>query len=206
LPETPGVFGLASYGDVDIVLLDGRYHRAHPRLAEGPGKSMFGAGQLAWLRNALLYARGPLKLVANGSQFWNARSRYEGLYQYATEQRELADFLLTQRIDGLVFLSGDRHFTELLKVDRPGAYPLYEFTSSPLTSGPWENPEANERNNPQVVPGTLVGKRQFGLIRITGPGDDRRIALESYDASGSLLWRHELRARDLRFPRKPAAQ
>jgi hypothetical protein len=51
------------------------------------------------------------------------------------------------------------------------------------------------------VPGTLVGKRQFGLIRVSGRGDDRRIALESYDASGALAWRHEIRARDLRFPR-----
>jgi hypothetical protein len=83
---------------------------------------------------------------------------------------------------------------------------LYEFTSSPLTSNPWENPEASERNNPQVVAGTLVGKRQFGLIRISGPGNDRNIALESYDQAGAMLWRQELRAQDLRFPRKKPPQ
>ena len=44
-----------------------------------------------------------------------------------------------------MFLSGDRHFTELLKVERPGTYPLYEFTSSPLTSRPWANPDAAEQ-------------------------------------------------------------
>jgi alkaline phosphatase D len=101
-----------------------------------------------------------------------------------------------------MFASGDRHFTELLKIARPAAYPLYEFTSSPLTSRPWEHPEAVERDNPDVVPGTLVGKRQFGMIRLTGPAKTRRIALESYDQKGVLLWRHELRAQDLRFPRR----
>ena len=104
--------------------------------------------QLAWLENALLGARGRVKLVAGGSQFWNAASRFEGLYQYPTEQRRLADFLLAARIDGLIFLSGDRHFGELLRVERPGAYPLHEFTSSPLTSRPWA--EARRRRAPRI--------------------------------------------------------
>jgi len=174
-------------------------------MPDGPSKTMFGAAQLAWLKGTLLDARGAIKIVATGSQWWNGASRFEGLYQYPSEQQDLARFLLDQRIDGLVFLSGDRHFGELLRIERPGGYPLYEFTSSPLTSRPWETPDARERDNPQVVEGTLVGKRQFGLIRVTGPGNDRRVALESYDQAGTLLWRHELRARDLRFPRKPAS-
>ena len=79
---------------------------------------------------------------------------------------------------------------------------MYEFTSSPLTSRPWANPDQAERANPDVVPGTLAGKRQFGLIRVTGPAKARRIALESYDQTGALLWRQELSAQDLRFPRR----
>jgi alkaline phosphatase D len=200
LPEAAGIFGYAPYGDVDLFLLDGRSYRTQPRLQE-PGGSLFGAAQFAWLRASLLGSLGRIRIVANGSQFWNAASRFEGLHEYPDEQRSLADFLVSQRVGGLLFLSGDRHFGELLRVDRPAAYPLYEFTSSPLTSSPWEKPEARERDNPQVVPGTLVGKRQFGLIRITGPADDRRIALEAYDETGALLWRHDLRANDLEFAR-----
>ena len=101
----------------------------------------------------------------------------------------------------MVFVSGDRHFGELLKIERAGAYPLYEYTSSPLTSGAVVNIDASERNNPDVVPGTLQGKRQFGLIKVSGPGTDRRLAFEAYDSDGALLWRHEIRANDLRFPR-----
>ena len=206
LPEVPGVFGFAMHGDVDLVLTDGRYYRSHPRLPDSPAKTMFGAAQFEWLKGILLNARGAVKIIASGSQVWNAASRFDGLYQFPAEQKSLADFLLAQRIDGLLFVSGDRHFTELLRVERAGAYPFYEFTSSPLTSGPWENPEAREQENPQVVPGTLVGKRQFGLIRISGPGNARSIALESYDQTGAMLWRQQLRASDLRFPRKPASE
>jgi alkaline phosphatase D len=202
LPDVPGVFGRARIGDVDLFLLDDRWYRTANRMQDGPEKTMFGAQQLAWLRNALAYSRASLKLVVSGSQLWNRANRFEGFNHYAYEQKAFADWLLAQRVDGVMFASGDRHFTELLRIDRPGAYPLYEFTSSPLTSRPWEAPERAEQANPDVVAGTLVGKRQFGLIRLTGPANARRIALESYDAKGTLLWRHELRAQDLRFSRR----
>ena len=187
---------------MDLFLLDDRWYRSANKLIDEPGKTMFGPQQLAWLRNALVYSRATLKLVASGSQLWNRANRFEGLNHYSHEQKALADWLLAQRVEGVMFATGDRHFTELLRIARPGAYPLYEFTSSPLTSRPWANPDAAERDNQDVVPGTLVGKRQFGLIRVTGPAKARRIALESYDQKGELLWRHELRAQDLRFPRR----
>jgi len=202
LPDAAGIFGRARIGDVDLFLLDDRWYRSANKLIDEPGKTMFGPQQLAWLRNALVYSRATLKLVASGSQLWNRANRFEGLNHYSHEQKALADWLLAQRVEGVMFATGDRHFTELLRIARPGAYPLYEFTSSPLTSRPWANPDAAERDNQDVVPGTLVGKRQFGLIRVTGPAKARRIALESYDQKGELLWRHELRAQDLRFPRR----
>ena len=202
MPDVPGIFGRARFGDVDLFLLDDRWYRSANKLVDAPDKTMFGAQQLAWLRNALVYSRATLKLVVNGSQMWNRANRFEGFNHYSYEQKAFADWLVAQRVAGVMFASGDRHFTELLRIERPGAYPLYEFTSSPLTSRPWENPERGEQANPDVVPGTLVGKRQFGLIRLTGPARARRIVLESYDQKGQLLWRQELRAQDLRFPRR----
>ena len=196
LPEVPGIFGFARYADIDIFLLDDRWYRTANKMQDGPGKTMFGARQLEWLKNALVYSRASIKLVLNGSQLWNRSSRFEGWNHYAIEQQAFADGLLAQRVDGLIFLSGDPHFTELLKIERPGAYPLHEFTSSPLTSGTF-NP-SGEKDNPDVVSGTYVVKRQFGMIRVSGPANDRPIALESYDQKGEPQWRHELRARDLR--------
>jgi alkaline phosphatase D len=202
LPGVAGVFGRARVGDVDIFMLDDRWYRSANRMNDEPGKTMFGAEQLAWLRNALVYSNATLKLVANGSQLWNRTNRFEGFNHYSFEQKAFADWLLAQRLEGVMFATGDRHFTELLRIERPGAYPLYEFTSSPLTSRPWEDPDAAERENPDLVAGTLVGKRQFGIIRVSGPAKDRRIALESYDQAGALLWRHALSASELRFPRR----
>jgi alkaline phosphatase D len=201
LPGVAGAFGWARLGDVEFFLLDDRYYRFPNHYPDVPEKTMFGAAQFEWLKQALLSSRARIKIVAGGSQFWNRASRFEGLYQFPQEQQRLSDWLLRQKIDGVVFVSGDRHFGELLKIERAGAYPLYEYTSSPLTSGAVVNIDASERNNPDVVPGTLQGKRQFGLIRVSGPGTDRKVALEAYDSDGALLWRHEINANDLRFPR-----
>jgi alkaline phosphatase D len=201
LPDVPGVFGFARWGDVQIFLLDDRYHRSPNAWPDGPDKTMFGARQLEWLKQALLSApKKTLKLVAGGSQFWNRASRFEGWHQFATEQKAFADWLVAQRIEGVVFLSGDRHFSEVLRIARPGAYPLYEFTSSPLTSRPYARPDRRELDNPDVVPGTLSTVRQFGLVRIRGPEGDRRIAFEGYDGTGAPLWTHEFAARDLAWP------
>jgi len=207
LPEVPGTFGVARHGDVLLFLLDDRYYRSPNRWPDGPDKTMFGTRQLEWLKQALVSApRNAIKIVAGGSQFWQRTGRFEGWHRYADERTAFADWLVAQKIDGVIFLSGDRHFSQLLRLVRPGAYPLYEFTSSPLTSRPPARLDAADRDNPDIVPGTLVVKRQFGLIRVTGPGDDRRLSLESYDSGGALLWRHELRARDLRFPSGPGAR
>jgi alkaline phosphatase D len=202
LPDVPGAFGFARYGDVQFFLLDDRYYRSPDRWPDGPDKTMFGARQLEWLKQALVAApRSAIKIVAGGGQFWHRASRFEGWHQFAGERTAFAEWLARERIEGVIFLSGDRHFGELLKIERAGAYPLYEFTSSPLTSRPPARLDKADTANPDVVPGTLAQKRQFGLIRITGPGNDRRIAFEARDTEGSLLWRHEIKAGDLRFSR-----
>jgi alkaline phosphatase D len=203
LPDVPGTFGMARYGDVFFFLLDDRYYRSPNRWPDGPDKSMFGARQLEWLKQALLTApREALKIVAGGSQFFSRGHRFEGWHHFATERDAFAEWLVAQKIEGLIFLSGDRHFSELLRITRPGAYPIHEFTSSPLTSRPPGKIDDAEHDNPDVVPGTLVLARQFGLIRVSGSGTDRQVALESRDTTGALLWRHEIAARDLRFPRE----
>jgi alkaline phosphatase D len=206
LPDVPGAFGMARYGDVVFFLLDDRDYRSPDAWPDGPDKTLFGARQLEWLKQALVSApRSALKIVAAGGQFWHRGSRFEGWHQFATERTAFAEWLARARIEGVVFLSGDRHFGELLRIERPNAYPLYEFTSSPLTSRPPARVDRADTANPDVVPGTLVAKRQFGLVRVVGPENDRRIAFEARDSEGALLWRHEVRAAELRYPREPRA-
>ena len=67
-----------------------------------------------------------------------------------------------------------RPHRELLVHKPSGGYPLYEFTTSPLTSGAHRfRKDHPEWKNPRRVPGTLVQERNFGVLKLTGPRADR---------------------------------
>ena len=205
LPGVPGVFTQFQWADVEFFLLDNRTHRA-PNDAPASERTILGAEQRQWLLDALTASQAPFKVVAMGGQFLNPVRVFENYSNVAPAERQLLLNEITARsVEGVVFVSGDRHHTELIKLDRPGAYPLYEFTSSPLTAGASTfalREDSPERDNPARVPGTLVaGDRNFGTLTVSGPRTDRTMTLRTYDASGALRWEHALRARDLRPPR-----
>lgn len=200
--ETPGVFGRFEWADVEFFLLDDRFHRAPNSTPDGPDKVMFGAAQLQWLKDALLNSRAPFKIVANGNQMLNPLCEFEALVECRTEYDDLLAFIKSNRIPGVVFLSGDRHMTELIKLEDSTFYPLYDFTSSSLTAG-LSRPRGKEVDNPYRVPGTLVSDtHNFGLLHFSGPRTDRVMTMECRDVDGTVRWTHTVRASSLRPPRR----
>ena len=204
MPGVPGVFTQFQWADVDFFLLDDRWHRA-PNDAPDAERQILGPDQAQWLLDALTASEAPFKVVAVGGQLLNPLPVFETFAAVAPRERQrLLDEIAARGIEGVVFLSGDRHHTELLKMDRPGAYPLYEFTSSPLTAGASTyplRPDSPEHTNPLRVDGTLVaGAHNFGTLTVEGPRDDRVLTMRTYTADGALAWEHAVRARDLTMP------
>lgn len=199
--DTPGCFFRFEWGDVEFFMLDDRYWRSPNSAPVGPDKVMLGAGQLNWLKDSLLNSKATFKIIANGGQMVNPMVFYEAFGLFPAEQKELFDFLASTKIDGLVFLSGDRHAGELLKVQWPGApYPWYEMTTSPLTAGAGRNDR--EAENPARVPGTWVTRtHHYGLIRVEGPWGDRRLVMAHFDNEAKRLWEHTVHHREVRTPR-----
>ncbi|MCW5941689.1 MAG: alkaline phosphatase family protein [Fimbriimonadaceae bacterium] len=191
-PETPGMFSRFEWGDVEFFVLDDRYHRSPNNAPDGPDKTMLGRAQLQWLKDALVSSGATFKVVVNGGQMLNPLALYEGFGRFESERKDLFDYLAARNVTGLIFLSGDRHVGELIKVRWPGAsYDWYDFTSSPLTAGPGRDPR--EENNPARVPGTWVTQmRNFGLVRVSGKRNERKLTLTAHDKTGKELWRHEI--------------
>ena len=200
-----GVFGQFAWGDVDFFLLDDRMYRTPERVAESPDKTMLGPDQLRWLEHSLSYSAAPFKIVVNGSQMLNSNSHGESFAHYVNEQKELLDWIVKNRIRGVVFLSGDRHAAELLSVTPAGSYPLYDFTSSPFTAG--MSVEPAEAKNPLRVPGTpLVNdKHNFGVLRFHGACNDRTLDMQLYDETGKERWTYTVRGSDLVPPSRDGA-
>ena len=209
-PDIKGVFGRFTWNDVEFFLLDDRYHRSPNLAPNDESKTMFGKEQLQWLKDALTNSMENrninFRIVVNGNQVLNTNGEFAETLpqQYTHEYINLMSYIKQNKISGIVFLSGDRHHTELIVQHDSTFYPLYDFTSSALTSGlnPLKSRDGtpiNEFTNPQRVEGTLVNdKHNFGMLKFGGKRTERIVTLECYDLTGALRWTKEIKANELR--------
>lgn len=103
-----------------------------------PGRTYLGATQKAWLKNGLLNSTATFKFVMNGplisSLLFLPYDRWEG---YAAERQEIIDFIKTNDIKNVIFLSTDIH--ALIVNDQVGnATPpiIREFVSGAIGMDP----------------------------------------------------------------------
>ncbi len=194
----PGVFQKFTWADVDFFLLDDRYHRTPNDVPSSPAKMMWGEAQLAWLVESLAASTAPFKVVVNGNQVLHRNSGAEALPQFAEYER-LMSAIRDAKIEGVVFLSGDRHHGILFREQLEGMYPLYELTTSPLTAGLSKAREGV--GFPYVVPGTYYEGRNYATLSFEGPRTDRRLTIRLHDVAGKTIWERPIAASELRFAR-----
>ncbi len=201
-PDSRGesIYTKYKYNDVEFFLLDDRYYRAPNELSDST-KAYFGEEQMQWLKDGLVSSNAVFKIVVNGNQITNVGNTHESFPMYKKEFHELMDFLTEEKVEGVLFISGDVHYGQLLKTEREGLYPLYEFTSSPLTAGVYEIADSEESyDNPLHVKGTLVTDYNFGMITVNGPRTERMLTLQSFDRNGNLLWERKISREELSTP------
>lgn len=186
-----------AFNDVEVFMLDNRYHRA-PNRSKNENKAYFGKDQIEWLIDALTASRAPFKLVVSGGQVISDAAKYENYATYPGEREYLLKRIEEERIEGVIFLSGDRHHTEISKLDRPQAYPLIDITCSPLTSGTHKR---RDEGNTLQVPDKYFYEHNFGILEITGVRTDRKLLLQIYDKKGQKVFDYSIKANDLRYPR-----
>lgn len=179
----PGIYHVEylQAGDrrVQIILLDNRTFRDNVLLYDStaslPRKKYFypldykphtnkdstllGEQQWQWLEEQL---RQPadLRLICSGSQFGIEFNGYEAWANYPHEQERLCRLIRDTRAEGVLFLTGDVHYGEISRLRSPGMYPLYDITSSGITSV-WDfaTPNRNRIEGP-------IMENNIGLITI----------------------------------------
>lgn len=177
-----------AYNDVEFFMLDNRYHRGLSD-AEGVEKTILGQEQLDWLIEALKTSKAKFKLVAMGGQFLNTEAKFENYSTFPEERDEIIRLIEVNNIKGVVFLTGDRHCTELSKLELKNGNVIYDLTASPLTSGAYNN---SKENNTLRVDGTIVDTQNFALLNFSGPLKERVMQIEIYDSEGKLRWTHNI--------------
>jgi alkaline phosphatase D len=204
--DNRGVYGKFFWGDAAFFLMDNRYHRDDDLLDETshPNKSQYGARQKEWLKAGLIHAQKLEKdharfkfIVTGGQVLTDFGGASETFAYYTREREELLKFIVDQRITGVIFLTGDVHFTELAR--KIGATQwAYELTSSPLSSGASNLGTTERKNDPQRVPGTLVVDQNFCTLALGGPDEARVVTIACFDKSGAKRWERTIAAAELK--------
>lgn len=136
---------------VSVILLDARYSRDslakdenNKNIPNTTGK-VLGDEQWQWLTEELS-GTADLFIIGSGIQVIPEEHAWEKWSNFPSEREKLFELIAANVKVPLVFLTGDRHISEVSKMEIEGyPYPLYDITSSSLTS-PWGDPrpEANQ--------------------------------------------------------------
>jgi alkaline phosphatase D len=193
--QNEGTFSTFSWGDAQFFLLDDRFFRSPNERLTGE-KTMLGNTQFEWLIDALSSSIAAFKIIVIGGQVLNAVPDTENYGHYPEEKAKLLKEILDNKIKGVLFLTGDRHYAELAKMERENTYPLYDWTVSPFTSGVVSD-KALKESNPYRVEGSSFFTHNFGIISFLGNKENRQIKLTLFDKDGAALWSRVILKKEL---------
>lgn len=185
-----------AYSDVEFFMLDNRWSRTERRV-DGSGH-ILGEEQENWLIDALKGSKATFKLVCVGGQFLNSLRVYENHSQYAIERQRIMQRLNNDNINGVVFLSGDRHHSEISTFQLPNGIRIWDVTTSPLTAKP--NLNAASEYNQNRVKGSMLVERSFAFIEFTGAGEDRTMKIKFINNKGEQKFEYDIRKGDFYKP------
>ncbi|MBA3649860.1 MAG: alkaline phosphatase family protein [Chitinophagales bacterium] len=199
--DNPGVYTHFNYIDCDFFLTDDRFYRSDDKMNDSSAaKHYLGNRQLEWLENSLLYSKATFKFICSGSQVLNPLNDFESWRHYQKEFDGLLKFIRENKINGVVFLSGDRHISEIIKVQPDGFYPLFDITGSAFTSR--FNPkftQGKEANNAfRVVPKAVLDQN-FIKITVTGARNNRIASVSAITVDNMQAWNYEIHQSDITY-------
>ena len=175
---------LKSYnGEVDD---DDRYfYQLDYGIQSSPDSTLLGEEQWSWLENELL-KDADIRLICSGTQFAIEYNGYESWANFPHEQKRLLNLIKNTNANGVLFLTGDVHYAEISQLNTEGLYPIYDFTSSGLSST-WgfSTPNNNRIKGP-------IMENHFGLLTINWEENDPTINMEVWDVSNTLRFKHTI--------------
>jgi alkaline phosphatase D len=171
-----GVYNTYKYRDLQFFLTDNRSFQTQ--------QDYLGRTQLEWLKAELMNSSATFKfIVIPSAVLWSWQGTSEISMYQSGERDELYDFIYYNNISGVIFLSGDKHKSYFARYDPGcgGTYPLYEFMSSPMTSGL----SSNVPDYPDMI--YFYTNYSYGKVRISGLAVNRVCTFEMKNASGTIV-------------------
>lgn len=176
---------------VKILLVDARYFRhALKKSADGQWNLPNYDGKVLdkvhwdWLEQQLKDDETDLFIIGSGIQVLAKDHRFEKWSNFPNERNKLLSMIQQQVKCPAIFISGDRHISEVSKLDIPDyEFPLYDITSSSLTHG-WSERRV-EKNELRV--GEITYEENFAVLEIKWPGKNPELKLRYVGKDNELL-------------------
>ena len=188
------IVSVFSWGDAQFFMMDNRTFRQSQDY-EAKNKNYLGEKQVQWLIESLVSSKAAFKFIVVGAQVLNESEIFENYSTYPEERKSLLDAIGKQNIEGVIFLTGDRHHSVITKLERKDNYTLYDFTSSSLTAGS-ATPKENE--NPTAIKESfIIKKHNYAVVEIEGKRKERVLTITYKDKDGRELYSLKIEEKEL---------
>lgn len=178
-----GVGGALTLGDFNFYFLDGRSFRS----PKTNGKHL-GENQESWLLAKMKDEVAPSFLV-KGDQFFGGYHTYESFEGSHPENFQSFNGNLKKLPTPFIFLSGDRHLSEIMQFPRSlFGKPSFEITSSPIHSSLY--PDSQDLNPWRVV--SNKSDNNFTIVNNLAQDNHWFLDVEAFNKSGKSLYKREL--------------
>ncbi len=199
----PGIYDAHVYGPVgqrvQVILLDTRYFRSPLKRGDkrvggpwipddDPSKTMLGDEQWKWLEGQL---RQPaeLRVIVSSIQFIAEDAGQETWSNLPSERKRMLDLLTSTKANGVLFISGDRHWSELSSIDEGTPYQLFDLTSSSLNQ---PHPRGTPTQNCYRALPTTYHKENYGVIKIDWAAAEPTVTLQICDTENAVRINHKI--------------
>ena len=211
-----GIYGSYIFGTegqkVQIILLDTRYFKDTSgrqgndasdeekekqnivgwyKPSDDTTSTLLGEDQWAWLEEQLK-EEADIRIIGSSVQFLAYEKGMESWGNYPRERSRFFELIEETKANGVIFISGDVHFSELSRSEE-GPYPIYDFTCSGMThyKEEWSQAVNNFRE------GDAYAGYNSGLIRIDWDKEDPAIHFNTITESGEVVLDHMINRSEL---------
>ena len=169
----------------------GFFYQPDYKVQENTDSTLLGEKQRQWL-SEVLKEPADLRLICSGSQFGITYNGYEAWANFPHEQARMLALIKNTNANGVMFLTGDVHYAEISKLSSPGLYPIYDVTSSGITST-WSFATANANR----IEGPVM-HNHFGLLKIKWLPDPE-ISMQVIDVTNNQRIEHTIKRSEIVF-------
>lgn len=211
LRRRPGVYDAYRFGpegkQVQIILLDTRYFRSPLKRGErrdggpyipdeNPEKTMLGEPQWQWLKEQLRIP-ADVRIIASSIQCVAEAAGQETWSNLPRERDRLFQLIHDTAAEGVLIISGDRHWAELSVEPDAAGYPIHDLTSSSFNQ---IHPRGTPTPNRYRAINTTYHRENYGAISINWSQPDPEITLEIHDLEGNVQIEKHVQLSELKPP------